>query len=170
MVGAVRVGVGPNVKVDIVHYSLDFRFVGILKQIVNEVEHQDPACGLITMNSAGVEELGLAVSCAIVEMGNHNLAATGQRAERDDFALVRVVVLEIKHHGFVSLIGRVAVPIVFGAVATVPHGNFLKQRRRCLKGYVISKSLEFCKIIVVGVGGHHLAVNAVNRNGTGDGI
>ena len=127
MIGAVGIGIGANVKIDIIHHVLHLRLVGILQQIIDEAEHHDPTCGLVTMDSAGVEELRLAVGRAIVEVGNQNLATAVQCAEGDDFALVGVVGGELEHHVLVGAIGGIAVPVVFGTVAAVPHGHYLAE-------------------------------------------
>ena len=122
------------------------------------------------MDGAGVEELRLAFARTVVEVGNHNFATTGQRAERDDFALVGMVGGKLEHHFLVGRVGRVTVPIIFGAVAAVPHRDFLHQRRRRLQRCFIAKLLEIGKFLVVGVCRNHLAINTVNRNGLGNGV
>ena len=170
MVGAVGVGIRADVKVDVVHHVLHLGLIWILKQIVDKAEHQNPSRGLVAVDGRSVEELGFAFSCAVVEVRNHDFAATGQRAEGDDFAFVGMVGLEFKHHVFVCLIGRVAVPIVFGAVAAVPHSDFLQHGRRSLKRNFVSEFHKTGKILVVGVSGHHIAVNAVDGNGLGNGF
>ena len=126
MISTIGVGERANVEVDIVHHILHLRFVGVLQQIVDKAKHQDPACGFVTMDGGGVEELGLAVGCAVVEVGNQYFAVARERSQCDDFTLVGMVGLEIKHHGFVCFVGRVAVPIVLSTVAAIPHGDFFK--------------------------------------------
>ena len=128
VISSVRVGVRANIKVNIVHNGLNFRLVRVFKQIVNQAKHQNPACGFVAVDGAGVEELGLTSNpiTGIVKVRNQNLASRRQCAKCYDFAFVRMVGLEIKHHGFVSLVGRVAVPVVFSAVAAVPHRDFFK--------------------------------------------
>ena len=170
MIGAVGVGQGPDVKVNIVDHILHLRLVGVFQQIVNETEHENPACGLVAVDGARVEELGFAIGRAVVEVGNQDFAAAGQCTEGDDFAFVRMVSLEGKHHVFVCAIGGVAVPVVFGTVAAVPHGHFFKQRRRRLKRHFIAELLKLGEIFVVGVGGYQVPFNAVHRNGVGDGL
>ena len=122
------------------------------------------------MDGAGIEELRLAFARTVVEVGNHNFATAGQRAERDDFALVGMVGGKLEHHFLVGRVGRVTVPIIFGAVAAVPHRDFLHQRRRRLQRRFIAKLLEIGKFLVVGVCRNHLAINTVNRNGLGNGV
>ena len=53
------------------------------------------------MDGGGVEELGLAVGCAVVEVSDQYFAVARERSQSDDFTLVGMVGLEIKHPGFV---------------------------------------------------------------------
>ena len=170
VVGAVGVGIGTDVEVDVFEDVLHFRLVGVLQQVVDETEHHDPADDLVAVDGGGVEELRFAVGSAIVDVGQHNLTAAGQGAKGDDLALVGMVGLESEHHLFVGAIGGVAVPVVFGSVATVPHGCFFEQRRRGLKRDVIAEFDKTGKVVVVGVCRDHIAINAVDRDGLGDGF
>ena len=108
MVGAVGVGIRADVKVDVVHHVLHLGLIWILKQIVDKAEHQNPSRGLVAVDGRSVEELGFAFSCAVVEVRNHDFAATGQRAEGDDFwnmtdeECISLAVKELESMGIIS--------------------------------------------------------------------
>ena len=170
MIGAVGVGVGSDVKIDVVKDVGALRKGGVLQEVVDEAEHQHPTGSLVAVDGGSVKELRLAGAIAVVDVGDQDLAVAGQGAKLYDLAFVGMVGMEGIHHVFVSAIGRVAVPVVFGTVAAIPHGQFLEHRRRSHQCDFITEFLELAEFVVVGVSDDGVSFNTVNGNGMGNGL
>ena len=168
MVSSIRVGVRTNVEVNIIKDVGALRKCRILEEIVDPAEHQHPTCCLIAVDSRGVQELRFTRAASVVDVSDQKLTVAWQSAEVDDFTHIRVVSRKLEHHVFVCGVGRILIPVVSGAVITVPHHGVIQHRRRSLQCHLVSHFLEFGELLVVGVSCNDVSIDAVHRDGVCD--